>query len=194
MRAFVAVDLEPAVRAEIAAATETLCGAGGDVRWVSTENLHVTLKFLGSVAEKRLGAVRAALERVVAVAAPFELTVRGFGTFPSAARARVIWVGLVAEGLRALAQRVDDEIGAQGFPRETRPFAPHVTIGRVRSPRGWSRVAAALTPYGDKVFGRSDVTDVVLYRSDLHPQGARYTALDRFGLAGADEVGPSPRH
>ena len=188
MRAFVAVDLEPPVRGEIAATTEELRAAGGDVRWAQAENLHVTLKFLGSVAAERLTAVRAALERVAADAAPFELTVKGLGTFPSAERARVVWVGFVAGRLGALAQRVDAELAAVGFPLEGRPFTPHVTIGRVRGARGWSRVLAAMAPHGDKVFGCSGVADIVLYRSDLHPQGARYTALDRFGLAGADGV------
>jgi 2'-5' RNA ligase len=188
----VAVDLDPAVRAEIGAVTEALGRAGGEVGWVSAENLHVTLKFLGAVGEVRLEGVRAALARIAGRGAPFELTVRGLGTFPGPQRARVIWVGLVAEPLRALAQQVDDELAGEGFLREGRPFTPHVTVGRVRGTRGWGRVRAAMVPYCEKVFGCSGVNDVVLYRSDLHPQGARYTVLDRFALAQAEGMLTSP--
>ena len=185
-RCFVAVDLEAAVRAEIAVVTEELRRAGGDVRWVGADNLHVTLKFLGTVGEPRRDAVRAALARVAAATTPFELVVKGLGTFPSPQRARVVWVGLVGEGMGALARRVEDQLASEGFPREDRPFTPHVTIGRVRGARGWDRVLAAMAPYCEKEFGRSGVADVVLYRSDLHPQGARYTALERFALAGVE--------
>jgi len=188
-RCFVAVDVAPAVRDEVAAVTEALRRVGGDVRWVSAENLHVTLKFLGQTRAERLDAVRAALARVAAVTASFDVVARGIGTFPGAARARVVWVGLSGEALPALAAAVDAQLALEGFPPEVRAFAPHLTVGRVRGPRGWPRVLAAMAPYCDKSFGRSAVREVVLYQSHLQPQGARYTALDRFSLGRQDGGG-----
>jgi 2'-5' RNA ligase len=185
----VAVDVTPAVRDEVATVTEALRRTGGDVRWVPAENLHVTLKFLGPTGTERLDAVRVALAHVAAVTASFGVVARGIGTFPGAARARVVWVGLSGEELQALAAAVEAQLVSEGFPPEARTFAPHLTIGRVRGPRGWKRVLAAMAPYCDKTFGCSPVQEMVLYQSHLQPQGARYSVLDRFPLRQQDGGG-----
>ena len=90
IRCFVAVDLA----AQVLAAIETVVGemrqVGGDVRWVSSGNLHVTLKFLGEIPEAQVDAVRVALSRCATLRAPFEVTARGVGAFPNPRRARVL--------------------------------------------------------------------------------------------------------
>jgi 2'-5' RNA ligase len=150
---------------------------------VAESNVHVTLKFLGQVDEPRLPAVIDALG-VVARSRGFDVDVRGLGAFPSAARARVVWAGLdAARPLAALAAAIDGALAELGFPRESRPFAAHVTLGRVREPRRQPALGDALTRGGD--FGRLPVTAVSLMRSELHPRGARYTELARIALAEA---------
>jgi 2'-5' RNA ligase len=182
IRCFVAVDLASEVVATVAAVTAELRRAGGDVRWVGEENLHVTLKFLGELSPDRLGAVRAAVGAAARATAPFAVAAAGLGAFPTPERARVAWVGLEGPALGRLAGRVDEALAGAGFPREERAFVPHVTIGRVRSPRGWSRVLAAMRPHWGAAFGVSRITEVLLYRSDLGPAGARYVPLERLAL------------
>jgi 2'-5' RNA ligase len=142
----------------------------------------VTLKFLGGVETPRLAPVAAALVDAASTCAPFELAVRGLGAFPSRTRARVVWAGIDDGGATArLATRVEAAMVELGFEREARPFAGHVTLGRVRQPRGNPRLAAALD--GHSAYGRLRVDRVVLMRSDLSPRGARYTELAEAPLA-----------
>lgn len=183
--------LDPAVRAALGAAIEGLRPAARGVAWVAPDNLHLTLKFLGGVDADRLGDVLAALAPAAAGVAPFDAVVRGLGAFPTAPRPRVIWAAVVegAEALAALAARVDGALAALGFPRATRPFAPHVTLGRVRVPRREPALAAALAAGAARDFGRVRLARVSLMRSELSPRGSRYTEL---GSAPLGAVSDSP--
>jgi 2'-5' RNA ligase len=185
VRCFVAIDLSDDVRVALDAAQGRLRAAAprADVRWVATAGLHLTLRFLGEVAEERLAGVRQALEGVTAAVRPFDIRCAGLGVFPGPARPRVVWAG-VTDGLRELgllAAGVERALEPLGFAPERRPFRGHVTLGRVRSPRGVARLTRALdqTP-----FGAWTVTEVVFYRSHLSPKGSRYEALARLPLAG----------
>ena len=165
------------MRARLAAAVEHLQPLAPGVAWVARDNVHVTLKFLGAVDNARLGALEPALAAAAAGHAAFDLTIDGLGAFPSRIRPRVLWAGIGAGAaeLGTLAARVDEALAALGFARETRPFAAHVTLGRVREPRANPRLAAALDAGGP--LGRQRVARVSLMRSDLSPRGARYTEL-----------------
>jgi len=179
------------VRAALGAAVEGLRPATRGIAWVAIENLHLTLKFLGGVEAARLGDVLAALRQAAAGAVPFELAIRGLGAFPSVTRPRVIWAGVVegAGAMGELAARVDLALAALGFPREARPFTAHVTLGRVRVPRREPALAGALQAAAGRDFGRVRVARVSLMRSELSPQGARYTEL---GSAALGHVSDSP--
>ena len=172
------------MRARLAAEVDALRPLGGDVAWVAAGNLHVTLKFLGRVDAARLPEIEAVLAEAAALATPFELAVRGLGAFPSATRARVLWAG-AAGGAAAgrLATDVDEALAGLGFAREARPFAPHVTLGRVREPRRNAALAAVLAAGARREFGRVRVERVSLMRSELSPRGARYTELRTLTLA-----------
>jgi 2'-5' RNA ligase len=172
------------VRSRLAAEVDALRRVAADVAWVGVGNLHVTLKFLGRVESVRLGEVEAALAGAAAGTEAFELAVQGLGAFPTPARARVIWagVGAGAGAAEGLAARVDEALAGLGFPRETRPFAPHVTLGRVREPRGNAALAAALASGAAREFGHVDVQRVCLMRSELSPRGARHSELRALAL------------
>jgi RNA 2',3'-cyclic 3'-phosphodiesterase len=143
---------------------------------VAEANLHVTLKFLGQIEAARVEPIAEAIGAVAALTPPFELGVRGLGAFPAPARPRIIWVGLEpAAPLAALAVALDAALGTLGIPRESRPFAAHVTLGRVRESRRNPALAEALARPAE--CGRLPVTRLSLMRSELHPRGARYTEL-----------------
>jgi 2'-5' RNA ligase len=181
----VAIRLDEGVRAALGGAVEGLRRVARDVAWVVPENVHVTLKFLGQVREARAAELVAALAQATSGFASFEASVEGLGAFPTPLRPRVIWagVGRGADALVELAGRVDGALVALGFERESRPFSPHVTLGRVRAPRRDPPLADALLAGAGYQFGRLSVERVALMRSDLSPRGARYTELGAAWLA-----------
>jgi 2'-5' RNA ligase len=158
----------------------------GGVGWVATDNLHVTVKFLGQVPLSRLGEIADAVARAVSGAQGFDLAIQGLGAFPTASRPRVVWAGLGdgAEPLRALAARVEDALAALGFEREARAFSPHVTLGRVREPRRDPRLEAAILAGAAEPFGTVRVERVCVMRSELSPRGARYSELSAATMSG----------
>ena len=185
IRTFVAIDVPEEVRQEIRDFQAPLKRMGADVKWVRPESIHITLKFLGNVAENRVGEITEALAGCVSGIAPFRVIVAGTGMFPGAQLPRVLWVGVKdgAEALSVLASRIDESLSGLGFDREKRKYSAHLTIGRVRSPRGFQPVAEAIcaATFEAGVVGAGEI---VLVKSDLKPTGAVYTALERIKLRG----------
>jgi 2'-5' RNA ligase len=192
IRSFVALLLSEPVREAIASAIERLRPLASAVAWVPSPNLHVTLQFLGGQSEERLIAAEAALTAVAARCAPIDVAVHGIGGFPGLERPRILWIGL-AQGaleLRGLQAQVADALAAAGFPRDERPWHPHVTIGRVFDERRWRRDAGpalrtVLARAATTSFGALRVAEVALMRSDLSPSGARYRVLRAVALEGS---------
>jgi len=183
LRLFVACELPPAVRDALGRLQDELKARGaGRLRWVSPEGIHLTLKFLGEVPAARREAVEAALAG--AVVSPFALDVRlgSLGGFGGRQRLRVIWVGLEGdvEGLAELAALIEEALGPLGFPREGRPFAPHLTLARVPDDAGIqerSRLADLLEAFPSPSLPSMTLTAVNLMQSFLQPTGARYQCL-----------------
>ena len=153
------------------------------VSWVRADNLHLTLRFLGSVNERTLIVVREALEEAAPGTPPFAVTLGGLGAFPAPFAPRVVWAGVTegAEALAGLHGRLEAALAARGIPPEGRHYHAHVTLGRARDPRGAGALAGALeAPAGP--FGEAPVEAVHLMRSDLDPGGARYSVLARVAL------------
>jgi 2'-5' RNA ligase len=157
------------------------------VRWAAT-SFHVTLAFLGDVADADLnGVCRAAAEAAAAVA-PFVLRVEGLGCFPDPKRARVVWVGMTGPGLDPLSvlqKRVVKAVAEAGCPPEDDRFHPHITLGRIKLGRGPARDwTPLLRHYQAWSAGSFDVAEVTVYASHLTPDGPVYTPLSTARLAG----------
>jgi 2'-5' RNA ligase len=186
MRLFVGIGLPEAVRDGISAAVDRLRVSRAPVSWTPPGNLHVTLKFLGEVAPARLEATRSALAAAVSGIATFALDAEGVGAFPSTRVPRILWVGFrePLELAGALQDNIESAFAAAGFPREGKPFHPHVTIGRVRGPvpGGWGDAAAGA--FAGHRFGTVPVGAVLLYESRLSPSGATYSIIGRHALSG----------
>jgi 2'-5' RNA ligase len=148
--------------------------------------LHLTLRFLGPTPEDRLEPLRASADELASREAPFQVQLSGGGAFPSLARPRSLWVG-VQEGADRLASLADGLTGAAGecgLVLDTRPFAPHLTIGRTDGVRLGPVAARALEHAADGLEVRFEVDRVVLFRSILGGGPARYEALHEARLGG----------
>jgi 2'-5' RNA ligase len=190
VRAFVAVPLAgPAlerleeVQRALRRATER---AAWSVRMIPRDNLHLTLRFLGDVAEARIEEIAAALAPIAA-RPPFDLRLAGLGAFPPRGPARVLWIAVEdgKDDLAALARDVEARIETVGFSPEERPFKPHLTLARVK--RAGGRHSTVLDGVEPKEAGTSRVSEVILYRSELRPDRAHYHPLRCIKLAGSAE-------
>jgi 2'-5' RNA ligase len=187
IRTFVAVEIDPAVREMAAELIAELSTAGANVKWVDAQNMHITVKFLGEVDTREVHEVCRAVETAVAPLAPFVLEVRGAGAFPNVRRPRTLWLGTRqgSEPFVELAERVDKQLHRLGYPREGRRFHAHLTLGRVRQGEaGLARLAELLAERADFEAGRSDVSEAVIFSSDLDRGGPTYEPLGHAALGG----------
>jgi len=187
VRTFVAVEIEEGVRNRAAKLIRQLQQCGADVRWVDARQMHITLKFLGDVDFRDVYQVCVAVERAVAAVEPFSIEVRGVGAFPSLARPRVLWLGVEygAEQLCDLNARVESALQSLGYPREARRFQAHLTLGRVRrQDQALQDLAKMMQEMQDLDFGPSSVEEVVVFSSELQPDGPIYEPMSRAELGG----------
>ncbi len=181
IRSFIAVEMGLAVREAAARMVAQLQPARADVKWVETQNLHLTLAFLGDVLLRETHEICKVLTEAVQDLPPFDLEIRGAGAFPTLQRPRTIWLGAAAgrEPMIALQERIETALHKKlGYRRESRRFQPHLTIGRVRSGGpAIAELARILTEHADYEFGLTAVDEVVLFSSELTPKGPIYEAL-----------------
>jgi RNA 2',3'-cyclic 3'-phosphodiesterase len=186
VRLFVAVDLDDAARAAVAAEQDRLrrvAAGGSSLRWVRPEHLHITLLFLGEVAEQQVNTIIAAYAAPVPMQ-PFDLAFRGVGAFPPRGAPRALWIG-VSRGeadLISLQRLMAERAGEQRIALETRPFSPHLTVGRWKDSRSSDRRRyqsdAANAEIAHVRIGRA-----TLYRSQLSSGGPTYSQLAHATLA-----------
>ena len=187
MRVFLGIALPEACRAAIREAVAPLRADPAPVSWVATENLHVTLKFIGEVSKDHLAGIGDALAGVAGRFPAFSLEAEGGGAFPGTRNPRVLWVGFrePLELVGELQENMENALSGAGFPREDRPFHPHITVGRARGvlPPAWGdRFVRVLS---GRRFGEVPVRSITLYESRLSPRGAVYAVLRSFPLPGA---------
>jgi RNA 2',3'-cyclic 3'-phosphodiesterase len=187
IRTFLAID-PPAVILENIAGTQNRLKRSipGAVRWVRAEGIHLTLKFFGAIAATDVEIISAVIAQRTTAVPPFFLEVGWLGAFPDVARPRIIWMGIAGQlaSLLSLQQDLEEEFFRLGFPKEDRPFRAHLTVGRVKVPKGIAGLAPAIEAAGNQTTGTFRVEEVALFRSSLLPQGAVYTKLTAFPLGG----------
>lgn len=183
IRAFIAINLTPEIHrrlAEVLASYQRQL-EHAPVRWVAATNIHLTLKFLGDVSIANLDVLKKMLQAEVAGYKQFELSVGGSGAFPTIHRPRVIWVGVKTPAdLAAVQSSVDNMTARMGYPAEERPFSPHLTLGRVSrnaTAQDFRSIAAVIEKEKVGFLGAMCVKSVELYKSELRPTGAIYTAI-----------------
>ena len=193
LRLFIAVLLPAPQRATLEAAIANLRQQGvAGVRWVRPEGIHLTLKFLGDVHPSQVEAVASAMRAAAEEASSFQLQLASLGVFPSLTRPRVIWAGVAGqmEQLAALQAQVEERLEPLGYPREGRPFSPHLTLGRLgerATPAGESlrQVLAACAPDCPAPWR---VGQACLMQTTMLPGGSRYDVLATADLRSDDQI------
>lgn len=179
-RVFCAVELPAELRERAAAHARHLRAAISDVRasWPRAENLHLTLKFFGEIARSRVESLSQAVARAARKSQPFKLTLEGAGSFPPRGTPRVLWLGIgdSSGALAELQDHLEEECEGIGFKREERPFRPHLTLARIRSPPGARSLARLHQATGFQALEFS-VKALFLMRSELEAGGSRYTEI-----------------
>ncbi|MDZ7342600.1 MAG: RNA 2',3'-cyclic phosphodiesterase [candidate division KSB1 bacterium] len=179
IRTFIAVTIPADIQRQIAELQAKLKAAGGKVSWPRSENIHLTLKFLGDTDNRRLNEIARGLAQAAATVSPFELKIGSVGAFPNLKYPRVIWVGAVSEGnqLQLLVHNIEEQMSALGFEKERRPYSAHLTLGRVKDVRGIQTTLEKLQQFEKFEGGSFEVDAIHLIKSELHPAGSIYTLL-----------------
>ena len=189
LRLFIAVELTPEVHRAMAQLQDALKRQlpPKAVRWTKPDGIHLTLKFLGDTPHDKVQPVVQGMTIAAAGFAPFEFQVAGFGCFPNPRKARVLWVGVpdIPKNLAGLQRAIDLHMHKLGYAKEERAFSPHLTLGRVNdsaSPTERQTLSDLLTRPQVGLLGTVPAHELILFRSDLLPGGAVYTALARVPL------------
>ncbi len=182
MRIFVAVEIPSDICQHIRELIDVLQRGAAPIRWSHADGMHITLKFIGEAPPEKVDRVKAALERMNTVS-PVSIRIQGAGYFPSERAPRVVWLGIQAgTGLAALAGHVEQALAPLGIPKEDRPFAPHLTIGRLRTPAPIPVVRELLRQREPLDLGSFIAREFFLYESQLASGGSVYKKLARFPL------------
>ncbi|MEW6410614.1 MAG: RNA 2',3'-cyclic phosphodiesterase [Nitrospirota bacterium] len=186
IRSFIAIEIPQDVKDTIVEIQKNLRKIGANIRWVKTDGIHLTLKFLGDIKETDISKIEARLKNVCNGFLPFILKVKDMGVFPDIKRPRIIWIGIEdASGtLQQLQGKIDFVIKDFCSKKEKRErFTPHLTIGRIKLPyRDAGLLSEAMDEFEKSEVGTFEAKEVSLIKSDLKPEGAMYTTLARISI------------
>lgn len=184
IRTFVAIELSQEIKENLKEIQEELKKTNADVKWVKPENIHLTLKFLGSISAQQISEIATELKSRLMGFGSFSIEVAKVGSFPEKGRLRVIWAGIGTGSQEAiqLQSKVEDSLKRFNFPQEDRLYTPHLTIGRARSPHNIKTLQELLITKSSVQFGKMVVEDISVIRSDLKPDGPIYTTLEKIKL------------
>lgn len=179
MRTFIALELSKEVREELSRIEEELKKTGADIKWVTPENIHLTIKFLGNVEETKIAGIKKVLDNISSGEKPFQITLSpALGVFPNLNYPRVLWAGIDKGSSEAekIAGLLEHKLEKINFLGEKRPFSAHLTVGRVKSGRNKEGLKEKISSI--RVQPKScAINNITLFQSSLTPKGARYTPL-----------------
>lgn len=180
MRCFLSVDLPDDLEGRIKNIQDRLRESGADINYVSPEKVHITVKFLGDdVREEQIDGIGEKLNNRLSSFESFKASVEGVGVFPSLDYIKVIWLGVNRgeDRLKELFRYVEDEMTALGFEEEEYDFTPHATVGRVNSGKNKDQLIDVLHNIEKKYVGEIEVSEIRLKKSELKPEGPKYSTL-----------------
>jgi RNA 2',3'-cyclic 3'-phosphodiesterase len=178
LRTFVALLLPDEAVRVLEREQQFLAGRAGGVKWVTPRAIHLTLAFLGATPAAAIANISTLVQETAARFQPIDFTLQGIGAFPNPRNPKVIWAGLRGcAPLFDLQGRIADGLETIGFQRDKKPFAAHITLGRVRDGSARSMVRALLEERHDTLFGVFQAVRLAFVESDLQPSGPVYTIM-----------------
>ena len=187
VRSFVAVELPDEIKASLSELQHRMKAGGARAQWVAPQSIHLTLKFLGDISVSSVPDVVALMEEAALGTGRLRLGVRGLGVFPDDRRVRVVWAGVTGDldRLGALKKRLDEGLEVLGFAAESRPFAAHLTIARLREEASPAERQTIVRFVSGSSFEGADfpVDAISLMKSQLTREGAIYSRLASAALS-----------
>ena len=182
-RTFIAFSPSETIKKEIVLVQKKFCESKADVYWEPGDKLHATLRFIGAVESDTLPEIINIVRGVIEYYPPFTITFESVGAFPNIRKPKVIWIGCIMESsvLLRLKCEIDSALHRLGFPVEERAYAPHVTIGRVRSERGLKYLLSMLETSTFEPRTES-IGSIFVLRSELTSLGSEYSVLETIHL------------
>jgi 2'-5' RNA ligase len=179
IRAFICFKLPERIISSICRLQKSMQNSGLQVRWVRPENIHLTIKFLGNIRVSDINDIEIAVQETAANFSPLLLSAGGSGVFPNIRKPRVIWTGI--EGQRKelvdLQKMLADKLECIGFPKETRPFKGHLTIGRLKGRVDSRKLAENISRFNSFTTKQFSCDRIFLMQSELKPSGPIYSRL-----------------
>lgn len=187
MRAFIAIELPKDLKNALSQLQEQLRKTAADVKWVQPDNIHLTLKFLGEIDEKKLDKISLILDKIAISNKCFQISFSTLGAFPKMSSPRIIWVGIEKGDMetKKIACELEGEIEKIGIPKENRPFSTHITIGRIKSALNQQMLTQELNQLEDYFTEKKlqfKAERITLFKSTLLPEGATYEPLKVINL------------
>jgi len=211
MRLFIAIPVEDALKQQLINIQNEIRGTGAHIRLVEPENIHLTVRFLGEINSEQSSLIANLIKKATSNYKRFEMELKRIGAFPSGNNPRVVWVGChetagenkllkiyqdIEKGLhpfKALSPDVTSRGCQSGVPEprlngvsgigSNQTFSPHITLGRVKSPKNKEALTRLLDERAEFSAGKQVVKEVVLFQSQLRPDGPVYSVVDIGSLA-----------
>jgi 2'-5' RNA ligase len=179
MRLFIAVEIPDEIKKNIVELINELKKVEASIKWVEEKNLHITLKFLGSVEDKDLEKLISMVSKTVEDFGGFKVNFSGMGTFPEGKAPRVVWVGTTEGGetLVKLADGLENSLSPAGFRSEQRAFKPHLTIGRIKEKKGVDKLKVKMALIKNPKFGEAMIDRIFIMKSTLTAKGPIYEKI-----------------
>jgi RNA 2',3'-cyclic 3'-phosphodiesterase len=183
VRSFLALDLPDSVADFLESVSNELKKSRADVKWVNPKSIHLTIKFLGNINRATIHEIATTLKPIFSEQTPIQLKVSNVGVFPNLRQPRIIWAGIEDPTgcIMRIVPIIEDAFSTIGFAKESRPFTPHLTLGRSRSANGRERLISIMSELkcDAPVF---TIHRAILFQSVLNSAGANYSALAVFKL------------
>jgi 2'-5' RNA ligase len=184
IRAFIAVEIDQPNKQKILDLISDLKKSEADVKWVTQDQMHLTLKFLGNIDKIKIPEITDAMRSSAQDLTSFTITFSKIGAFPNLNHPRVIWIGIDkgAENLKTITEKIETGLEKLGFKREGREFKPHLTLGRVRTSKNMPELTKLIKEANFSSEGEIQISELILFQSTLTQKGAIYTKIGTAAL------------
>lgn len=182
VRSFLAIELAEDLIPKILDVQKEFKKTNTNIKYVSSQNMHFTLKFFGNIDLDMIEDIGSAVERTIKNYSSFDLNIKNCGCFPNKNVIKVLWLGIEdGSPIKDLQKDLDNEFKKLGFKKE-RNFISHLTIGRVKSPKNKKEIRETIEKLENIEIGQMKVSRISLKKSTLTPQGPIYEDIKVFEL------------